>query len=745
MANTVRLQARDLALANGAAVGTWSNPGSAGGSWTEATNRPTYQTTGLAGKPCVRFDGVNDVLNNTVNLTNFIAVGAFMGILVFRCSDIDTGSDDASLGQNNDCIFVDITNSHLGISLRRTGPKLQFWYSTQNIEPTHEFSFSLGSVVLLSFYRTGGVTYAAINGGSYVGVTEADAAGLTGDMRIGANSGGGKLFQGDVGEIWLWNTVDTAELASEVAELLLYYGITQLGVNQAREVASREIRLRRAPIAQVQEALPLAFMHRPPLQPVYLAHRDAPSVLGLGWETDEPALAVPLSLQPDYQGITVNVRWLLLDDITVTHWDTMVSELTPDNNRDGVAYASLGQRVFARNAKAYIEDPAATKQGARSLVEVAVDKPKMAPLGELLEGARTNGLLRSSFVNGLTGWTPSGASGSVAAATDRLLFLSAITPNSAKFTAGNPHSADLVLTSTATGSYSANTIVCVSAWVESINGEPLKWRLQRSIDSWFWNDTSGAWQSGAVDNDFNNLTVGSGIAHLCWSKAIDVGGGATTLTFSARLLSGGTASRVSYLYHAQIENGPYPTSVIVTTTAAVTRDADALYVTSDHGARTWPEQGHFRLQWNPLMATSGLTTGRILTLLDYYLDADNYVRLTYEQAITGYRFRHRIGAANSDVTISATLTRGTWETIAGRWTGSRGELGLSPYTIDLFRAGVKGTAAVPGGTLRPLLSQMKLRIGHRDNSGVAADCLDGHMRYLTISPRVPPDGKMVEV
>lgn len=61
------LKADDLALSDGAAVGTWADASGEGTDFTQATasKKPTFKTGIIGGMPVVRFDNVDDVLVNT--------------------------------------------------------------------------------------------------------------------------------------------------------------------------------------------------------------------------------------------------------------------------------------------------------------------------------------------------------------------------------------------------------------------------------------------------------------------------------------------------------------------------------------------------------------------------------------------------------------------------------------------------------------------------------------------------------
>jgi hypothetical protein len=61
---TLWLNSTSLALTNGAAVASWNDDSGSGNTVTQGTSsqRPTFQTGQFNGRPCVRFDGVDDNL-----------------------------------------------------------------------------------------------------------------------------------------------------------------------------------------------------------------------------------------------------------------------------------------------------------------------------------------------------------------------------------------------------------------------------------------------------------------------------------------------------------------------------------------------------------------------------------------------------------------------------------------------------------------------------------------------------------
>ena len=53
---------------NGSTVSAWADQSGNAKDYSEATNQPTYNATGLNGRPTLTFDGVNDLLSSSLNL-----------------------------------------------------------------------------------------------------------------------------------------------------------------------------------------------------------------------------------------------------------------------------------------------------------------------------------------------------------------------------------------------------------------------------------------------------------------------------------------------------------------------------------------------------------------------------------------------------------------------------------------------------------------------------------------------------
>ena len=79
-------------------------------------------------------------------------------------------------------------------------------------------------------------------------------------------------------------------------------------------------------------------------------------------------------------------------------------------------------------------------------------------------------------------------------------------------------------------------------------------------------------------------TVGTRTA----SVPIPAGDDATAFRIHITTPTAGTPARATRVFHVQFEDGPYPTSRIVTAGAEVTREPDQLLVSNNHEHRTWP-------------------------------------------------------------------------------------------------------------------------------------------------------------
>ena len=117
-----------------------------------------------------------------------------------------------------------------------------------------------------------------------------------------------------------------------------------------------------------------------------------------------------------------------------------------------------------------------------------------------------------------------------------------------------------------------------------------------------------------------------------------------------------------YSWQGQVETAAFISSVIPTTTAAVTRNASVIsYPSSGNIAAA---AGAVYLEFTPQHAPVGT-----IALFGTYVDANNYTAILHDA--TNLIFRKRIAASNYDATIANAFVAGTTYKVAASW-GSGG-------------------------------------------------------------------------
>jgi hypothetical protein len=535
---------------------------------------------------------------------------------------------------------------------------------------------------------------------------------------------------------------DVMDISQQYLQVDFVPSSVRLGA--ARDNGSRLMRLFRRAVGTVELRAPLRFADAELLDDLAVTHFAMPTThdYGAGSKVWQRAILRKLSEEVDLGSMTVKMSCLVLRDFLCLFWDTMVSEQPPGFS-DGVARVDCGAgRLFTRASKAWIENAATALQGTKQVVEVTTNQEKNTTDGELFEGASTNSQIQASFANALTGWTSAGtgSNGSaIAADTTDLLYDSATSGNSIKFTAGNPiHVADLQITGTATAAIAANSIVALSIDHKDDSGAALSVAIQRGVDAKYFKNSDGTWQ---VAKTWNTITASTTSARWA-ANQIDVGAGATTLTVIVGIPTAtGVAGQINHLYHVQLEVYRYPTSRIVTGAATVARVADLLTIENFHGKKVFiNDRGYCSLTFTPEWNNTDLT-GTPYLFIAYY-DAGNLYRLFYNSATAAFVFRVRVGAVNVSASFAQVVTRGTPYELACRWVGADGEEDLAPYTISVFVNGVKGTDAVLAGIPISLPSAPLLYIGS-DNTG--ANSADGWIRHFVIGQSVFSDEELADL
>lgn len=425
---------------------------------------------------------------------------------------------------------------------------------------------------------------------------------------------------------------------------------------------------------------------------------------------------------------------------------------------DGMALLTPGCTVTVdRASPKYLDSPAGIDvQQAGPVVKILNNCWPSERRGTLLERERTNDLKYSSFADlsaGAgsmpTGWTAtSGTCESDATVGEQLFVDPSVSANVLLLTQS---ASDARATGTVTKSYSANTKVTVSIDRKSSSattGDGGAWRLTRAVDGKYWNESGNAWQVGAVDNTLTPTTSWDRFK----SNPIDVGSGATTLTLQLVHLATATASSVVRFGHAQIEEGQWPSSRIVTGATAVTRAADAVTIDNDKddgdtfahllpNDRGWV-RWHLRARWAAGSGRRAVTAGTTFTVFTLRYDTDNAWSLAYV-ANTGWRLRARSGGVDVDAVVDVDVEVGVEYEVAHRWTSSLAEWGKSEtMTLQVKRV---STGVILGSTevayTPPVYGDGALfGLGHdTDTAGLQ---FDGYVIQARESPLPPSDADL---
>jgi len=515
-----------------------------------------------------------------------------------------------------------------------------------------------------------------------------------------------------------------------------YFDVVPTQNEGVREGISRRLWASRRPPTLLEVTAPLRLLDADIGDRLAMETQIGPEAAGSGWRGKKWQRR-PFTVQRmavDFA--TPGVRLQLLDRslLDVLLWDTARTDITAvgiDTTRgSGVAQILKGGAAiaFVRAPKAWVENPG----DLSSVAEIASNAHAYTVTGEYLEEARTNEITRSSFVDGTTGLTltGTGTNGSaIATDPDERLFIPEVLAPSLKFTAGNAHTADLKAAFPVTASIPGGTDVRLTIDHRTVNGEPLHYQLTRGVDGNYWNDGSAAFQAGAINNSLGTQSTRDPAARY-HSKKIPVGAGATTLTPTVLLPSGGVASRVSYLYHAQIEKGSFATSRLVSTGGvAQVRAKSEHTIDATTAAKVYdPAVGTLFCELVPEWSSADL--GSAEDRYVFYMETNggaDHDALFYDASAGGFVFERKVGGSTYTTSRTATVTRGTAIKLAARWTGTEAELDLTAYTISVFVDGVKGTDATSAAPT--FTSPETLQRGH---DGTKANHVNGALREVRV-------------
>src|SRR5262245_41477199 len=386
-------------------------------------------------------------------------------------------------------------------------------------------------------------------------------------------------------------TRDTTPPTDSVRVTALYirvnYEPIPIGISSAREIASHRERRYRRPLEVANLKATLAFLDNDLMDDFSIVHFAGPQAQGQGWgdTTWKRRLHQVRELEIDPNDLCVGVKSRGRNEFLTTYWNTLESRRSSSATEDGTSRVGQGQvETCTRNSKAWHEDP-----GSGLVVEHGVNQKPIAKNGTAIEQFKKNYLKRSSFVSGGTGFGAATGTGTVTFPTSppSPLFDPTVSNTAMKHTAGNPHTVDLVQAWPVSDTLGANSNYCLSIDHLDDPGANYRWRLQRAIDSRYWNDAASTWDVAVV----NNVWTASTVRVRDRSKAIPIGTSSTTVTLSVLQLAGTPNARVNWTYHVQLEDLEYPTSRIVTDSATYAREVETYFVPQPSGARVWNNTG----------------------------------------------------------------------------------------------------------------------------------------------------------
>lgn len=728
MSLTLKLLAESITgIADGSAITTWPDASGGGNTFSPGAGAaaPVYKANSLAGRPGVLFDGVDDYCERTGGgntLAHYITAGAHAGIAVYKPRLLTTSYANSYL---NHAIVSDVGGGYWGFILKATPSALAALWDGADKTVAH--AIDANAVTVSHWYHSGGTLYHAVNGGAYTSAAAGNISDLTHTLVLGKSYDSLSFLNFDLGELWLYDALPT-DFATTISSLLVKYKVNQLlGTEEARDRATREIRLYRRPAIYLGATPPVVRALGIDVGDRVVASHAAIPFAGAGLTERFLGTVIRKGYNPDAGKIGIEARGVR-DYLSSVLWVPYVTT-SGAQAQQGVQRMLGGSTwTFTRASSAWIEDPS-----DGHVVEVSSDQEKIDRSGALIERYSANLLLNSSAALGTTSWTGTGT-GTFTTDTTVTLFDASISPQTFKLVAPNPVGAGEIMdqTSIDLSGYSTDKFFLSIDHVDD-SGQPLTVTVQRSSDSKWFRASDSTWQAAETANA---LTVRSTM-YRDVLPVMDIGTG-SPCTIKVRLKAITANAQVNHIGHVQLEEKRWATSRIVTRSALLARQADQLLISNNSAARSWPNShGTLLMEFVPQWSSS-LVSGEFYTLAYAYYDANNWWELYWHG--TNGKLTLACRAAGTTVEASsaaATLTRGTVAKFAARWIGSDGELDLAPYTLHCFVNGAagKGSATV-AAALPTQVATADLEIG---KSGQGAE---GAIRRFRLTPVVLTDAEI---
>lgn len=734
---SLRLESDSIFLSNGSSVTSWLDLSGNGDFTTVLGTGPTLALNATpTGLPAVQFGGAGGLSGSAVSTIISASVGTIF--VVFKAT---AATANSATPQNNDAILCGSSVTSMGMFVRNNGPNYISW-NNDGTNDSNSHAISLDNWYI-GIWRHG--TGNLLSDVDDVFDLPSTASGNTSTtavaVQLGENPAGTAWLTGYIAAVLTYReTTSEANMASAINYLASKYLTRGDPEKIVRDVLSRRAWEFGDPKSYVEIRGPLTLLDGELLTDIAIADPTGPSPTtsgtatawqtrpdgwgGLNYTSRRPVRITQQSV--DLNTLSVSQDGKDLWPISLSYWDSFVPTKTSNPIRQGIGIISRESvRCFTRDSAAWIYD---AEGGLVTRIEEGAEKTQAG--GVLIETYRKNQLSKSAFVSGTSSLTLSGTgvNGSAIAVstTDPLLFDTSVSPNSVMLTAGNPHTTPLLVSWPAT---SQSVYSCYVRFetrnVTSSSG--LVYRLQRTIDGAYFNFSSSWGSLTPIDNNISFAPSATTVSQTILKfingalgpiSAAASSAGASPLILTIGMSSGGTASRVSHLYYADILTASTSESIIaglssriVTDAAPVAQDSDLLWmVDNSTGVTMRPERGTIMVRTIPQWSGSDLA-GFSITLPGPHLLHLGPISTTGDNSAFAFYYNNTTAApaglvfsalssdgsvlssANFSHVAGLTITAGQEYSFAFRWTSTAGELGSTGRLLSVFVDGVKGTDA----------------------------------------------------
>jgi hypothetical protein len=512
-----------------------------------------------------------------------------------------------------------------------------------------------------------------------------------------------------------------------------------------RDIRSRDLNFLRMPVPQTVTDLPIWRTVIAPGDLCALSYSLANGPGGKGWGAGVTSRRLHMLLNHTIDLNEANLRtkatFVEMPRFVPTMFESDLTNIETDYFRPGIAILNqtreprrdgavtgtvLGggalTRFFTRNSVGLPNDPADNR-----LYQVAAGIESYDKQGLRIQGAATNLCQGSNAFGNAAIWTKTAAAGCAIALTSitGVANDSSFQPPGFDGTAGAHTIASFQMSGT-TVPAADNQLAQISIanvgilkisfynagiFPRTTTPEPFYWCFQRSSDSKWWLDSNQSWNATKQYNPLTHPTF-DGQIHTFTSHYM---GNVTSTAGGFIVCQAGTTSGIgsvlgqtNILYQVDMVSGAFGSeSIIVPATTAIARAADFLGYTCNGNETVYPvEQVSGWLYFVPDWNTADLQNGNVACLYTALAGAGasgNFDDLRYTASGSGngtLSFRRSVDGTLYTVSIAnPVLVRGTMYVIGIRATGLNGELGLAPFTMDLF-FGTKGNVAkAPSSTV----------------------------------------------